>query len=432
MKIKELRKKYPKFIYERFDWNIKNNDLEIVFFFALRSFTRRRDFSDIKFNPKIVIQNIDKKRFAGIRKNVIDNLVFHLGLIEIPSYWKAACSPQIEILAGELFSEQLRWWKRLFVDGMGQFYYENKIDWRSKNFLKITAKKAKKPNKISPGKLKDRYLVPFAGGRDSIVTLEGLKKAKKEVALFTVNPIEKIQKTAKVTGIKKQIIARRIIDKKLLSLNKKGYLNGHTPFTSLLSFLSVLCAVLFDFKNIAFSNEKSANEGNATYLKKIINHQWAKSSAFEKMFSVYAKKFLIKDINYFSYLRAYGELEISKILTKYPKYFPFFSSCNAGMKILKGGSLYAKERWCGNCPKCLFVYMSLYPFLNKKDLLDIFDKDVFQNKKLLPIMQALTETEKTKPLECVGTKEEAKKAFNLCFKKAKSQGNVPYLLAKPQ
>ncbi len=234
--------------------------------------------------------------------------------------------------------------------------------------------------------------------------------------MFLVNPNKQIKKAAKVSRVKKQIIVKRVIDKKLLELNKKGYLNGHTPFTALLSFLSVFCAVLFDYKNIAFSNEKSANEGNVKYLGKIINHQWAKSSEFEKMFKDYCKKYLAKNVNYFSYLRKYGELEISKMLTKYPQYFSFFSSCNASMRI--GAK---QTRWCGNCPKCLFVYLTLYPFLEKKELLKIFGKDIFENRKLLPIMKSLIGQGSIKPFECVGTKKESRLALKLSLKKLKKK-----------
>jgi len=413
MKVQNLRKKYPRFIYQDYFYKIRGGNLEISFLFKIGL--------DIQFLPKVIIKNIDKKTLKRIGNRVLDNLVFHLGLMEIPTYWKATCSPEIIIKAGSLNKERIKWWKDLIIKGMGQFFYENKIDWRPKNFLTIKSE-GKKNHKISNKKLKNRYLVPFAGGRDSIVTLESLKK-KGEIALFLVNPNKQIQKVAKVSGVKKQIIVRRIIDKKLLQLNKKGYLNGHTPFTALLSFLTVLCAVLFDYKQVVFSNEKSANEGNVRYLGKIINHQWAKSSEFEKMFKKYSKKYLAKNLNYFSYLRKYGELEISKMLIKYPKYFPVFSSCNAGMRIG------AKPiRWCGNCPKCLFVYATFYPFLSKKDLFKIFGKDFFENKKLLPIMEQLIGKRGFKPLECVGTKKESQLAFKLSLKKAKKEGKIPYLL----
>lgn len=437
LKFQNLRKEYPKFIYENFSHKIQGNDFQIVFSFRIPP--------DIEFSPQIIIKNINKKILAKIGKNALCNLVFHLGLIEMPSYWKTTCSPEIEIKAGYLDKKQTKWWKELFISGMGQFYYENKIDWRKKDFLKINNinNNAVAELAIFKRKMKNRYLIPFAGGRDSIVTLEALKKSigrdwKQKISLFTVNPIEKIQKTAKVSEAKKQIIVRRIIDKKLLKLNRNGFLNGHTPFTSLLSFLAVLCAVLFNYKNIAFSNEKSANEGNVKYLGKTINHQWAKSSEFEKMFREYSRKYLAKDINYFSYIRKYGELQISKMLTKYPQYFPVFSSCNAGMKIAAetmkspaSAKGFGEARWCGNCVKCLFVYMTLYPFLPEPDLKIIFGEDIFQNKKLLPVLKDLVGDSTTKPWECVGTKKEANEALKMCVSKIKKTGEkFPYLLTK--
>jgi len=420
-KVDFFRKKYPKFVYESFSYRISGKNLEILFDFRIDP--------SIKFRPKIIIENINSKNIKRGGEKVLNNFIFHFGLMEIPSYWKATCSPEIEIRAGYLNKEQINWWKKLIINGMGQFFYENKIDWRKKDFLEITSKSEKTYERFD-GKLKNRYLVPFAGGRDSIVTLESLKKLKKEITLFTVNPIEKIQRTVKVSGIKKQIIVKRIIDKKLLELNKQRFLNGHTPFTAILSFLSVCCATFFDYRNIAFSNEKSADEGNIKYLGKMINHQWAKSSEFERMFKKYCRKYLAKEVNYFSYLRKYSELEISKMLTKYPQYFSVFSSCNAGMRINASGLLRAQKRWCGNCIKCLFVYATLYPYLNKKQLLNIFGRDLFESRGLLPAMKVLIDKKTIKPFECVGTKKESRLAFELSLKKARKEKEIPYLLTK--
>ena len=405
MKANVLRRKYPKFIYRNYDYKISGGDLKLSFFFGIPP--------DIKFCPRITVKNIPRTLLAGTR-SVLNNLVFNVGLIEMPSYWKTTCSPKIIVEAGYLNKEQIKWWENLIIKGMGQFFYENKINWRSPNFLKITSIRHNYPMvelRRMDTKLKNRYLVPFAGGRDSIITLEGLKKQKKDIALFTVNPVSKIQNAAKVSGIKKQIMIERTIDKKLLNLNGMGFLNGHTPFTALLSFLSVFCAVLFGYKNIAFSNEKSANEGNVRYLGRIINHQWSKSSEFEKMFRYYSQKYLVKNINYFSYLRKCTDLEISKMFAQYPKYFPVFSSCNVGRKT--------GARWCGKCPKCLFVYLTLCPYLEKKELLKIFGEDLLQKSNLTPILKGLIGQGSHKPFECVGTYAEAKKALNLCLKNSK-------------
>lgn len=279
MKLASLRKKYPAFTYESFDYQFNKGNLEISFVFKIEP--------DIAFKPKIIIKNTPKNRLT---KDVLDNFVFHLGLMEIPSYWKTTCSPEMIIRAGYLSKEQLSWWKDLIIKGMGQFFYENKIDWRTSNFLNIKSGGTRKPSGLFGGNLKTRYLVPMGGGKDSIVTLEKLKWSNKEVNCFTVNPGQATKDVLRIAGIKSPIVVERRIDPALLALNKKGFLNGHTPFTAVLSFLATFCAILFDYKNIAFSNEKSANEGNVRYLGKVINHQYSKSSEFERKFKTYCQK----------------------------------------------------------------------------------------------------------------------------------------------
>ncbi len=417
LKAEFLRKKYPKFIYEKYFYKIYGENLEIFFVFKIKP--------NINFQHKIVIENIKKNQIKIVDKKMLDNLIFHLGLIEIPSYWKITCSPEIVIKAGYLNKKQIAWWKNLFIDGMGQFFYENKINFRQPNFLNIVSERKNFKKVVIVKKLslsQNRILVPIGGGKDSIVTLEKLKKKKKKIGCFLVNPTTAAKKVVNVSRVKNSVIVRRKIDSTLLKLNKKGYLNGHIPITAVLSFLSVLCAVLFSYKKIVFSNEKSANEGNLKYLGKIINHQWSKSSEFEKKFKKYIRKYLTLQINYLNILRPYTELEIAKMFLKYPRYFEVFSSCNKAIKI--------KKRWCGNCAKCLFVYALFYPFLEKKKLLKIFGKDIFENKNLFPIMKGLLGQNTPKPFECVGTFEENKKAFLLSLQKAKKEGAVSYLLTK--
>jgi len=425
MTLNQLRKNYPIFIYRGFNFVYKEGSLKMTFDFFVEP--------DILFRPEIKIKNVNKNQIKRVGEKVLQNLVFHCGLAEIPTYWKATCSPEIIIEAGYLNKEQIRWWKDLFIKGMGQFFYENRVNFRQPNFLVIkTAQKysnilqnvrtLSSRNIVFQRRLRNCYLVPVGGGRDSIVTLEFLKKRGKEINSFLVNPTKAAKTVVKVSGTKNPIVVERTIDPKLLALNKRGYLNGHTPFTSVLSFLSVLCAALFDCRHIAFSNEKSANEGNVLYLGMMINHQYSKSSEFEEKFSSYVKKYLVKNIHYFSLLRKYSDLEISKMFIKHPKYFSVFSSCNRGQKLGK--------RWCNECPKCLFVYMTLYPFLEEKQLLKIFGQDLFENKKILPVMKALIDPKIPKPFECVGTKKESQEAFIFSKIKAKKIGELPYLLRR--
>ena len=378
-----LKKKYPRFVYESYSYAIDKRNLKIAFAFRIEP--------DISFSPTLIIKNIK----GNINRKILDNLIFHLGLIEMISYWKATCSSEIQIRCGKLNKEQVKWWQDLIAKGMAEFFYTNKI-------------KPMKPKIITKGekgmcltkKIRDRILIPMGGGKDSLVTLEMLKGTA-----FYLNPKRILNRNS--------IIAERKIDKGLLELNKKEFLNGHTPFSAYLAFLSVLIGVIFDYKYLVFSNERSANEGNV--FGKNINHQYSKSINFENKFRKYSKKYLAKDIEYFSFLRPLYELQISSIFSRYEKFFSSFLSCNKG------------KTWCCQCPKCLFVFTCLYPFIGKRKILEIFGKNLFENKKLLPLMLGLIKRSKVKPFECVGTKEESLLAFYLSSQKERFN-KKPFLL----
>ena len=212
-------------------------------------------------------------------------------------------------------------------------------------------------------------------------------------------------------GAKNPITVFRVIDPRLLELNRQGFLNGHTPFSAYLAFLGILTASLFDFKFIAFSNERSSNEGNVKYKGKIINHQYSKSFEFEKKFREYTKKYLAKDMEYFSFLRPLYELQIAKIFAKYPKYFGVFLSCNEARKT-RSGKQKPTGKWCGKCSKCLFVYVILSPFIKPKTLEKIFRKNLLKDQSLAPLMDRLTGKRGFKPFECVGTPREVAAALS--------------------
>lgn len=93
------------------------------------------------------------------------------------------------------------------------------------------------------------------------------------------------------------------------------------------------------------------------------------------------------------------------------------------------GSKEKEWKWCGKCPKCLFVYTILSPYLYKDELVDIFGKDLFEDKELLKTFIELTGNGKTKPFECVGTFEEVNFAISMTISKLEKENKeLPYLL----
>lgn len=386
---------------------------------------------DIYFSPKITINNVGQSKINNLDDETINNLAFHLGLMEIPSYWKAACSPEIIIKAGFLTKEQAQWWKNLLLNGMGQFFYTNKIDFTAPNFVAIK-NEAKQDFQAFEGKLnQEKILIPIGGGKDSIVTLEALKKIRKlNLNCLILNPTHAALKVAETAGYKNPIIVTRKIDQTLLELNQKGYLNGHTPFSAYIAFLSVACALFFDFGKIAVSNERSANEENLVFLGKKVNHQFSKSFHFEKVFVSYAEKYLAKNVHYFSFLQPLYEIQICRLFSQYPQYFSIFKSCNKrqSVKTIRPFGLEKENIWCCNCPKCFSVFVCLYPFVKERNLIRIFGQNLFEKENLWPIVLNLIGEKSHKPFECVGTKEEMLTGLYLSLKKTK--GPLPYILSK--
>ena len=62
--------------------------------------------------------------------------------------------------------------------------------------------------------------------------------------------------------------------------------------------------------------------------------------------------------------------------------------------------------WCNSCPKCAFVYAILRPFISDFEVLQIFGKELYEDKTLENLFLELLWIQWIKPFECVGEKEE--------------------------
>lgn len=409
--ISELRRKHPRFIYESYSWQIKDNNLVVSFNFKTEP--------NITFNPSITINSINYSKLKELRKDVVENLVFNLGLVEMISYWKATCSPIIEIKPNGLDEKQIAWWKDLIINGLGEFFFVNQIDFRGSEFLTIETNKPLSNNSQSyDNSAKEKgNLVLTSGGKDTALTLSILQDEEKDFGSILLNPTKAAFELAAICGAKESVIVERKIEPKLLELNKSGFLNGHTPFSSYLGFLSVLTAVLFGYKNVLVSNERSSNEGNTSFLGKEINHQYTKTLEFEQKFQKYVSDYLSCNVKYFSFLRPLYEIQIAAMLTNYNRVLGVFRSCNRN---------YKENSWCGNCPKCLAVYVMIFPFLKNNTIESIFEKEPFECEDNIKIVIDLIGLGTHKPFECVGTHEETVIGLFLGLEKAKEQyGELP-------
>ena len=403
-RVDQLRTKHPTFTYENFSFERLGNALKIRFLFTIGS--------DIRFSPETLIESVEWQILDTLSAGALEHFVFHLGLIEMLSYWKATCAPGIIIRAGFLDPQQQIWWKDLLLHGMREFFYVNNIDFRSGDFIKISASEEKNIYKypfMHPSR-QERDLVFVSGGKDSTLSLQLLREASKPFDCILLNPTPAATAIAVQVGSQKKIVVKRTIDPLLLELNKAGYLNGHTPFSAYLAFLGVTCAFLFGYPTIIATNERSSDEGNVQYLANEVNHQYSKTFRFETAFRWYTQTYLTPEINYFSLLRPLYAIQVSRLFARYPQYFTSFLSCNRGQQ---------DGTWCQRCAKCLSTFILLYPFISTAEMTRIFGANLFTQKDVSPLLAELVGLSHHKPFECVGTTEEMLVALYLCVQQAK-------------
>ena len=166
--------------------------------------------------------------------------------------------------------------------------------------------------------------------------------------------------------------------------------------------------MLYGFDAIAFSNERSASSATLEYDGQPVNHQWSKGWAFERASSDCCTRASPRDLDYFSLLRPLSELAVAERFARTTRYDDVFSSCNRNFRIL--GPRPA-DRWCGQCPKCHFVFLALAPFMPKPRLLAIFGRNLLDDARSAPAFDALMEYRDHKPFECVGEGIESRAAM---------------------
>lgn len=410
-----LRQEYPIFNYESFNLKAIKDELIIEFNFNIDGKYYFHPTAKIKTGK--LVNNLSQK-VEQIRP-LLENLAFNIGMIELISYWKAACPPIIQVMPAKLTTDQVNWWKKLYFNGLGEFFYLNSIQPDIDDFLNIKSLGLMQYSS-QPIENENKYLIPIGGGKDSAVTLSILKVKGDKISPLIMNPRGATIETVKAAGLSLDdtILIYRTIDPALIDLNNQGFLNGHTPFSAMLAFYTLICSALSGYKNIVLSNEGSANE--STIPGTGINHQYSKSLEFEKDFRFYYNEYISGSFNYFSLLRPLSELQIAKIFSKFTEYHNVFRSCNEGSKT---------NSWCGKCPKCLFTYFMLSAFQGLEEADRIIGKEMLNDPENEITFNELTGFASIKPFDCVGTTLEVKQALVMIVNQQKKRP-LPYLLSR--
>jgi hypothetical protein len=184
----QLRQKYSYFVYQSYQIEQCQELLRLTFNFNLADCYH--------FSPVI---EIPFRSFYSwkLPESSLQNLAFHIGMIELISYWKLSCAPQVIIRPHKLTEAQLAFWKKLYYQGMGEFFYVNGITVSQEDYLHLISEGI--ALKAVEQDFTDGVLVPVGGGKDSVVSLELLKGEERAIPLI-INPRPASSRCAAVAG----------------------------------------------------------------------------------------------------------------------------------------------------------------------------------------------------------------------------------------
>jgi len=320
------------------------------------------------------------------------------------SYWKVACRGEVRFAAGHPDAFQSEALARIYRHGLAELAWRNRLEGRYWPEFD-GAERVEHADAPTLG-LEARALVPMGGGKDSLVALERVRARRIDVETVQVGSAPLIGRVAERAGTRHHVVRRRLAPE-LAAMNAAGALNGHVPITAINAAALVIAALLWNFDAVVFANERSADTPTLTTADgQPVNHQFAKSYAFEQILGDWIQRYIADDLSVFSLLRRDSELGICREFAELTAYHDVFSSCNRNFHL--DGS--RTERWCGECPKCQFVFLAMAPFMDVERMRAIFGRDLLAEPGQAAAFARLLELDGPRPFECVGEAGEARAA----------------------
>ncbi len=291
----------------------------------------------------------------------------------------------------------------LYDEGMREFSFANGLPLPRPIALPDAVPAAASPVPARDGRL----LIPIGAGRDSSLLVSVLaERCAVAPLLLVIGDTPYARRVADASGLE-LVVAHRHIDPGLLELNALGATNGHIPVTAINSLIAAVVAHATGCSAVVMANERSGSQPTRVVDGVAINHQYSKSFEFELLLQ---RALAPAGIGYFSALRPWGELPVAAAFARCgDAMLHAFMSCNRA--FVRDPAL-RSDGWCGECPKCRSVYLSLAPFLPPATLREVFGCDLLDDTAQVDGFLALVDVG-AKPFECVGEVDEARTAIRM-------------------
>jgi UDP-N-acetyl-alpha-D-muramoyl-L-alanyl-L-glutamate epimerase len=324
-----------------------------------------------------------------------------LTLLAASTSYVKTCLPR-DVYLGQAPAPAVAMVEALLTDGLAELAFDHDLDLRDA----FTLHHLPVPAVATSGPAPDGVLVPVGGGKDSAVTAQVAAARDPDTATIAINPRRSMQATADAVGLPLRTV-RRALDPQLFALNDAGAINGHVPITAIVASICAVAAAVEGRGLVLLSNEGSADEPTRRLADRDVNHQFSKSSTFERLHVAAADALTGGAVAAISFLRPASELLIARAFARTPELLAAVNSCNRAYSLTD-----ERVEWCGDCPKCRFVQLTLAPFLPREQLVGRLGFDALDDPDQLPGVRALVDPD-AKPFECVGTIDEAQLALDL-------------------
>ena len=222
--ITALMKSYSTFIFDSYSFDPATGRIELNY--GLDDEVRFTEVFTIpvgvdkSLGREVLKSGSDPKDLTTQGLKDLDAALFSLHLAAGISYYKTCIPKNIEVRSGELSEEQAKHWNTVYEKGMGQFWYENEIDFRGLVSFPVSKKSLghevikTNPNDLMTKGLKDsstpKVLLPIGGGKDSMVSLELLEEMNCDITLFRIGQHPIIDNIAKELDLPLLTIDRQL------------------------------------------------------------------------------------------------------------------------------------------------------------------------------------------------------------------------------
>jgi hypothetical protein len=343
--------------------------------------------------------------FVDYDEAALDRAIQLLFFMAGVSYYKAYLAPEIVVQAGEIDEPLAAFLGKTYQRGLGEFFYVNQLDPHTAITFPVN-NSGLSSLRAEPGA---GQLVGLGGGKDSLLSVE-LLRGQPRVATWSLNHRSQLEPLVERVGLTHYWVGREW-DQQLSALNQQDALNGHVPISAIFSCVGNIVGLLSSYRDLVVSNESSASDPTLHYRGLDINHQYSKSLEYERDFQACLDRLFGDSLRYYSFLRPFSELRIAELFAQrgFDKYHDVFSSCN---RAFTHGQHHMF--WCGECPKCAFVFLIFTPFVERSKLEALWHgKNLLLDPELEPTYRQLLGIAGDKPLECVGEVKESRAAMRL-------------------